>query len=179
MRSRLSWLLVAGAVPAALLGASAGLGLARRLSAVLNDPRYDLLVAVGPLLGSALALLALTALLVLLNVDARPAAPSRGDLDRLAGAKRRLAGVPRSYRVRASAARARRGAPAAAGQATGGPAAPVPPGDVLEALLRRKQRWPGSARGGPRLAIRFGVILRKVWGGSRTGAGARAQAVLL
>jgi hypothetical protein len=28
------------------------------------------------------------------------------------------------------------------------------------------------------LAIRFGVILRKVWGGSRTWAGARAQAVL-
>ena len=27
------------------------------------------------------------------------------------------------------------------------------------------------------LAIRFGVILRKVWGGSRTWAGARAQAV--
>src|SRR5262249_36203478 len=29
------------------------------------------------------------------------------------------------------------------------------------------------------LAIRFGVILRKVWGGSRTGAGARAQSVLM
>jgi len=29
------------------------------------------------------------------------------------------------------------------------------------------------------LAIRFGVILRKVWGGSRTWAGARAQAVLI
>ena len=29
------------------------------------------------------------------------------------------------------------------------------------------------------LAIRFGVILRKVWGGNRTWAGARAQAVLL
>jgi transposase len=28
------------------------------------------------------------------------------------------------------------------------------------------------------LAIRFGVILRKVWGGSRTWAGARAQSVL-
>jgi transposase len=27
------------------------------------------------------------------------------------------------------------------------------------------------------LAIRFGVILRKVWGGSRTWAGARAQSV--
>jgi transposase len=29
------------------------------------------------------------------------------------------------------------------------------------------------------LAIRFGVILRKVWGGSRTWAGARAQSILL
>jgi transposase len=29
------------------------------------------------------------------------------------------------------------------------------------------------------LASRFGVILRKVWGGSRTWAGARAQAVLM
>jgi transposase len=29
------------------------------------------------------------------------------------------------------------------------------------------------------LAIRFGVILRKVWGGSRTSAGARAQLVLM
>ena len=29
------------------------------------------------------------------------------------------------------------------------------------------------------LAIRFGVILRKVWGGNRTRAGARAQAVLM
>jgi hypothetical protein len=29
------------------------------------------------------------------------------------------------------------------------------------------------------LAIRFGVILRKVWGGSRTWAGARAQVVLM
>src|SRR5437762_11508246 len=28
------------------------------------------------------------------------------------------------------------------------------------------------------LALRFGVILRKVWGGSRTWAGARAQSVL-
>jgi transposase len=32
---------------------------------------------------------------------------------------------------------------------------------------------------GPQLAVRFGVILRKVWGGSRTWAGARAQAVLM
>jgi transposase len=29
------------------------------------------------------------------------------------------------------------------------------------------------------LAIRFGVILRKVWGGSRTWAGARTQSVLM
>ena len=29
------------------------------------------------------------------------------------------------------------------------------------------------------LAIRFGVILRKVWGGNRTWAGARTQAVLM
>ena len=29
------------------------------------------------------------------------------------------------------------------------------------------------------LAIRLGVILRKVWGGSRTWAGARAQSVLM
>jgi transposase len=29
------------------------------------------------------------------------------------------------------------------------------------------------------LAVRFGVILRKVWGGSRTWVGARAQAVLM
>ena len=29
------------------------------------------------------------------------------------------------------------------------------------------------------LAIRFGVILRKVWGGNRTWAGAQAQSVLM
>jgi hypothetical protein len=29
------------------------------------------------------------------------------------------------------------------------------------------------------LAIRFGVVLRKVWGGSRTWVGARAQSVLM
>ncbi len=29
------------------------------------------------------------------------------------------------------------------------------------------------------LAIRFGVILRKIWGGSPTWAGARAQAILM
>jgi transposase len=31
----------------------------------------------------------------------------------------------------------------------------------------------------PELTIRFGVILRKVWGGSRTWVGARAQSVLM
>ena len=29
------------------------------------------------------------------------------------------------------------------------------------------------------LAIRFGVMLRKVWGGNRTWAGARAQSILM
>ena len=29
------------------------------------------------------------------------------------------------------------------------------------------------------MAIRFGVILRKVWGGNRTWPGARAQSVLM
>ena len=32
---------------------------------------------------------------------------------------------------------------------------------------------------GPQLAIRFGVVLRKVWGGSRAWVGARAQSVLM
>jgi transposase len=35
-----------------------------------------------------------------------------------------------------------------------------------------------ATNGRAELAIRFGVILRKVWGGSRTSAGTRAQAVL-
>jgi hypothetical protein len=34
--------------------------------------------------------------------------------------------------------------------------------------------WPRAE-----LAIRFGVILRKVWGGSRTWPGVRAQSVLM
>jgi transposase len=42
-------------------------------------------------------------------------------------------------------------------------------------------RQPGldATNGRSELIIRFGVILRKVWGGSRTWAGARAQAVLM
>jgi transposase len=36
-----------------------------------------------------------------------------------------------------------------------------------------------ATNGRAELAIRFGVILRKVWGGSRTWVGARAQAVLM
>ena len=41
-------------------------------------------------------------------------------------------------------------------------------GRVLDATNRRAE-----------LAIRFGVILRKVWGGRRTWSGARAQSVLM
>jgi transposase len=37
----------------------------------------------------------------------------------------------------------------------------------------RRQDWRAE------LAIRFGVILRKGWGGNRTWAGARAQPVLM
>jgi transposase len=42
-------------------------------------------------------------------------------------------------------------------------------------------RQPGldATNGRAELAVRFGVTLRKVWGGSRTWAGARAQAVLM
>ena len=42
-------------------------------------------------------------------------------------------------------------------------------------------RQPGldAANWRAELAIRFGVILRKVWGGNRTWAGARAQSVLM
>ena len=36
-----------------------------------------------------------------------------------------------------------------------------------------------ATNGRAELAIRFGVILRKVWGGSRTWTGARAQSVLM
>ncbi len=49
--------------------------------------------------------------------------------------------------------------------------------DALFTFLRR----PGldATNWRAELAIRFGVILRKIWGGSRTWAGARAQAVLM
>jgi transposase len=49
--------------------------------------------------------------------------------------------------------------------------------DALFTFLRQ----PGLAATNWRaeLAIRFGVILRKVWGGSRTWPGARAQSVLM
>ena len=42
-------------------------------------------------------------------------------------------------------------------------------------------RQPGldATHGRAELAIRFGVILRKVWGGNRTWVGGRAQAVLM
>jgi hypothetical protein len=42
-------------------------------------------------------------------------------------------------------------------------------------------RRPGldATNGGAEPAIRFGVSLRTVWGGSRTWAGARAQSVLM
>jgi transposase len=42
-------------------------------------------------------------------------------------------------------------------------------------------RYPGldATNWRAELALRFGVILRKVWGGSRTWVGARAQAVLM
>jgi transposase len=45
--------------------------------------------------------------------------------------------------------------------------------DDLQAENERLRRQLGEA------AIRFGVILRKVWGGNRTWAGARAQSVLM
>jgi transposase len=50
-------------------------------------------------------------------------------------------------------------------------------GDELFTFLRQ----PGldATNWRAELAIRFGVILRKVWGGSRTWAGARAQSVLM
>jgi transposase len=51
------------------------------------------------------------------------------------------------------------------------------PFDSLLTFLRE----PGldATNGQAESAIRFGVILRKVWGGNRTWAGARAQAVLM
>jgi transposase len=45
------------------------------------------------------------------------------------------------------------------------------------AILR--QPGLGATNWRAELAIRFGVILLKVWGGSRTWAGARAQSVLM
>jgi hypothetical protein len=49
--------------------------------------------------------------------------------------------------------------------------------DDLFTFLR--QPGLGATNWRAELAVRFGVILRKVWGGSRTWAGARAQAVLM
>jgi transposase len=48
-------------------------------------------------------------------------------------------------------------------------------------LLNRLNRQPGldATNWRAELAIRFGVILRKVWGGNRTWTGARAQSVLM
>src|SRR5262249_34913237 len=58
------------------------------------------------------------------------------------------------------------------------------PGPALVGSSRRPVHVPAPAGAGrdqlaAELAIRFGVILRKVWGGSRTWAGARAQSVLM
>jgi transposase len=49
--------------------------------------------------------------------------------------------------------------------------------DDLFTFLR--QPWLDATNWRAELAIHFGVILRKVWGGSRTWAGARAQSVLM
>jgi transposase len=49
----------------------------------------------------------------------------------------------------------------------------------LQADLLSKRRFRRVSPDSYELAIRFGVILRKVWGGSRTWAGARAQSVLM
>ena len=49
--------------------------------------------------------------------------------------------------------------------------------DALFTFLRQPGLDATNWRAG--LAMRFGVILRKVWGGSRTRAGARAQPVLM
>jgi transposase len=43
----------------------------------------------------------------------------------------------------------------------------------------RRQPGLGATNWRAELAIRFGVILRKAWGGSRTWAGARAQSALM
>ena len=72
-----------------------------------------------------------------------------------------------------------------------GPGSPSPVGRVQPRLAQhlwnhRDQlltflRVPGmdATNWRAELAIRFGVILRKVWGGNRTWAGARAQSVLM
>jgi hypothetical protein len=138
MRSPLSWLLVPLAVLASLLATSIGLGLAHRLWAVLGGPWAGMGASLDSLLGSALIVVALAAVLVLLNLDDSPPTPSRGDLDRLAGAKQRLGAVRRSRRVRDAAARARRGAPGTFWSAETYLVAPAPPEDVLEKLLQRK-----------------------------------------
>jgi transposase len=49
--------------------------------------------------------------------------------------------------------------------------------DALSTFLRQPGQDATNWRA--ELAIRFGVILHKVWGGSRTWAGARAQSVLM
>jgi transposase len=49
--------------------------------------------------------------------------------------------------------------------------------DDLFTFLR--QPGPDATNWRAELAVHFGVILRKVWGGSRTWAGARAQSVLM
>jgi transposase len=53
----------------------------------------------------------------------------------------------------------------------------------LSRFLRAQEDDFGQALAGnhsrAEMAIRFGVILRKVWGGSRNWVGARAQAVLM
>ena len=49
--------------------------------------------------------------------------------------------------------------------------------DDLFTFLR--QPGLGATNWRAELAIRFGALLRKVWGGSRTWAGARAQSVLM
>jgi transposase len=58
-------------------------------------------------------------------------------------------------------------------------------GEVYKDAIRRTEttflRQPGldPTNWPAELAIRFGAILRKVWGGSRTWSGSRAQSVLM
>ena len=57
---------------------------------------------------------------------------------------------------------------------------PSPSGTPPRPASRERAPPPPTRRGDPRRqALRFGVILRKVWGGSRTWAVARAQSVLM